>query len=86
MKNNGINMKGNFILQDIGYNQDRVDTKWHKQFVCMLQGKPEAPWNEYLVQMFCRLQNLVQLIYKGNTNIFCHMKLRLTLQGKWDKL
>ncbi len=55
MNNNEIDMGGNFILQDKFYNQDRVDAKWHKQFVSMLQRELKVPWNEYLVQMSCRL-------------------------------
>jgi hypothetical protein len=48
-------MGGDFILPCTCYIYDRVDTKKHKHIVGMLQWKPKAPWNKYLVQISCRL-------------------------------
>jgi hypothetical protein len=43
MNNNGIDMGGNFMLQDRCYIYDRADTNMHEHIVGMLHGKPKAP-------------------------------------------
>jgi hypothetical protein len=87
MNNNGIDMGGNFILQYTCYIYDRADTKKHKHIVGMLQGKPKAPWNKYLVQISCRLFEIWFNWSRRATQIHfvsCYDKFRLTYQGKWD--
>jgi hypothetical protein len=55
-------------------------------FISMLQGELKAPWNEYMVQISCRLFEIrFNRFCKGNIIplVSCYMKLRLSLlQGK----